>query len=227
VKIKMIASTGDMTDADGNVYQTVRIGNQVWTVENLRTTKYNDGSAIPLDTLKHTWVNNTTPKYCYYNNTANSVSIKKYGALYNWHIVSPTNIKKLAPAGWHVPTDAEWDTLENYLITEGYNWDTTTTGNKTAKSLAIQTDWQTYITAGTIGCDLTKNNGSGFSALGGGSRNYDGNFDDQSGSGSWWCTTEYNTSSAWYRCLSYSYNNLFRFSSFKSSGFSVRLLRDN
>ena len=101
IAIKMIASAGTVTDADGNVYQTVRIGNQVWMAENLRVTKYNDGSAIPLDTSIATWNNATTPKYCFYNNTTDSGSIKKYGALYNWYVVSPANLKKIAPAGWH------------------------------------------------------------------------------------------------------------------------------
>jgi uncharacterized protein (TIGR02145 family) len=117
LKIKMIASAGTVTDTDGNVYQTVRIGNQVWMAENLRVTKYNDGSAITLDTSGNNMDNATTPKYCYYNNTTNADSIKKYGALYNWYVVSPANPKKIAPAGWHVPTDSEWTVLEKYLGT--------------------------------------------------------------------------------------------------------------
>ena len=123
-------SDSTVKDADGNVYTTVKIGNQVWTVENLRTTKYNDGSAIPLVTDSAAWVNLTTPGYCYYNNTTNADSIKKYGALYNWYAV---DTKKLAPAGWHVPTDAEWDTLQNYLIANGYNWDGTTDEQQDSK----------------------------------------------------------------------------------------------
>jgi uncharacterized protein (TIGR02145 family) len=132
LQIKMIASAGTLTDTDGNVYQTVQIGTQVWTVENLRVTKYNDGSSIPLDTSTATWGNATTPMFCYYSNTTNSDSIKKYGALYNWYVVNPLNPKKIAPTGWHVPTDAEWDTLQNNLIAKGYNWDGTTTGNNQA-----------------------------------------------------------------------------------------------
>src|SRR4030043_168747 len=129
--------SGTVTDADGNVYQTVKIGNQVWTVENLRTTKYDDGSAIPLVTDSAAWAALTTPGFCYYNNTTNADNIKKFGALYNWHAV---NTKKLAPKGWHVPTEAEWITLENYLIANGYNWDGTKTENKIAKSMAAKTD---------------------------------------------------------------------------------------
>jgi uncharacterized protein (TIGR02145 family) len=227
IAIKMIASAGTVTDADGNVYQTVKIGNQVWTVENLRVTKYNDGSGVPFDTSTSTWNSATTPKYCFYNNTTNAESIKKFGALYNWYVVNPANPKKIAPTGWHVPSDAEWDTLQNYLIGKGYNWDATISGNKIAKSLATKTDWNTYSTIGTIGCDLTKNNSSGFSALPGGFRYFNGNFYHQSDHGYWWSATEDYLSSTYYRYLYCVIDNLYRFYLSKSCGFSVRLLRDN
>jgi len=100
-------------DADGNVYKTVKIGKQVWMAENLRVTKYKDGSPIEFDTSTTTWNNAKTPRYCYYNNTTNADSIKKYGALYNWYVVSPANPKKIAPPGWHVPSDSEWRTSAN------------------------------------------------------------------------------------------------------------------
>jgi uncharacterized protein (TIGR02145 family) len=230
IAIKMIASAGMVTDADGNVYQTVKIGNQVWTVENLRTTKYNDGSAIPLDTSIVTW-NATTPKYCFYNNTTNADSINNYGALYNWYVVNPTNLEKVAPTGWHVPSDSEWIVLEKYLVLNGYNWDgitDTAQGNKIAKSLAAKADWHTNITTGTVGCDLTKNNMTGFSALPGGCRDNDGSFSGQRVSGSWWSVTEHSVSTAYGRDLSCVSGNLGRYGDYgaKSCGFSVRLLRD-
>ena len=132
----MIVCAGTVADADGNVYQTVRIGNQkfvaqVWTVENLRTTKYNDGTPIPHLTDSVAWINDTLGAYCYYLDTTSGNIIKKYGALYNWYAV---DTKKLAPKGWHVPSDEEWNTLQDYLIANGYNFDGTTTGNKIAKS---------------------------------------------------------------------------------------------
>jgi uncharacterized protein (TIGR02145 family) len=226
IKIKMIANAGDVSDADGNVYQTVRIGNQVWMTENLRVTKYNDGaSAIPLDTSTASWTNATSPKFCFYNNTTSTSAIKKYGALYNWYVIDPANPKKIAPTGWHVPTDAEWDTLQNYLIAKGYNWDGTTTGNKIAKSMAAKTDWQTQATAGTIGCDMTKNNRSGFSALPGGIR-FNGTFTFQGGHGDWWSASAANASGAWDYYFHSELDNLGRVSFSKSSGFSVRLVRD-
>jgi uncharacterized protein (TIGR02145 family) len=226
ILIKMIANAGDITDADGNVYQSVRIGNQVWMTENLRVTKYSDGAAaVPYDTTTAGWTSGTTPKYCFYNNTTSTSSIKKYGALYNWYVIDPANPKKIAPTGWHVPTDAEWDTLQNYLIAKGYNWDGSTTGNKIGKSMAAKTDWQTHTSAGKVGCDLAKNNRSGFSALPGGIR-FNGTFTFQGGHGDWWSATAANASSAWDRYFHSELDNLGRVSFSKSSGFSVRLVRD-
>jgi len=216
---------GTVKDADGNVYHTVKIGNQVWTVENLRTTRYNDGSAIPhvMDSVK--WATITTSGYCFYDNTPNVDSIKEYGALYNWYAV---NTKKLALAGWHVPTDKEWTILEKYLIANGYNWDGTNVGNKIAKSLAAKTGWAESTNEGAVGTDLTKNNESGFSALPGGSRYRYGDFLNIGSHGRWWSATELDASRAYNRRLSYVDGSLYRSSShIKSCGFSVRLLRDN
>ncbi len=232
IAIKLIACAGTVTDADGNVYQAVKIGNQEWMAENLRTTKYNDGSAISLVADKAAWrrihdSSLTTPAaYCYYNNTTAADSIRKYGALYNWHVVSPANLKKIAPAGWHVPSDAEWDTLQNYLISRGCNWDGTTTGNKIAKSLAAKTEWRTNANTGTIGCALTKNNSSGFSALPGSYRFYDGMYYGQSDNGYWWSATEYDATHALFRHLNFDGVIFGRFFDYRNCGFSVRLVRD-
>jgi uncharacterized protein (TIGR02145 family)/uncharacterized repeat protein (TIGR02543 family) len=183
-------SISTLTDADGNVYHQVKIGTQVWTMENLRVTKYTDNTAIPKDTSSSTWANATTPKYCYYNNTNNADSIKKFGALYNWYVIDPSNAKKIVPTGWHVPTDIEWYNLQNYLIANGYNWDGTKTGNKIAKSMASRTDWETSDVEGAIGNNMTINNRSGFTALGGGNRSNSGAFTDQHARGYWWSSTE-------------------------------------
>jgi uncharacterized protein (TIGR02145 family) len=222
------SSTGEtVTDIDGNVYNTVKIGNQVWTVKNLRVTKYNDGSEIPLDTSRITWGGAEMPKYCFYQNTTNLDSIKKYGALYNWYVFGPANPKKIAPIGWHVPSDAEWDTLQNYLITNGYNWDGTTTGNKIAKSLAAKTDWYTYSVTGAVGFDLSKNNRSGFSALPGSYRSVNGDFNYPMYNGYWWSATSFGGSHACYRFLNYGTDYLIRDYFLKNCGCSLRLVRDN
>jgi uncharacterized protein (TIGR02145 family) len=214
-----------VTDIDGNVYHTVQIGTQEWTTENLRTTKYNDGTAIPKDTSNATWYA-TTPKYCYYNNTTSADSIHKFGALYNWYVVDPANEKKIAPTGWHVPTDSEWTTLENYLIADGHNWDGSTTGDKIAKALAGQTDWTVSTSSGAIGNDVTRNKSAGFSALPGGYRSYNGSFFNIGCHGEWWSSTEVDASRAWYRNLYYDIDYFLRFSDNKRCGFSVRLVRD-
>jgi uncharacterized protein (TIGR02145 family) len=211
-----------ITDADGNVYHTVTIGTQTWTIENLKTTKYNDSTPIPNVTDNVSWINLSTPGYCWYNNNASTYK-NTYGALYNWYAV---NTGKLAPAGWHVSTVAEWDTLQNYLIAHGYNYDNTTTGNKIAKAMAAQTTWSTFDTIGTIGNNLSTNNRSGFSAIPAGCRIYNGSFYSIGLNGVWWNATEINASDAYYCYLIYYYGNLFRSSNVKSSGFSVRLVRD-
>lgn len=228
--IKMFPNAGNVTDTDGNVYQSVLIGNQVWTVQNLRTTKYNDGATIPIVTDGTTWTRLTTPGYCFYNNSTDTAYQRKWGALYNWFTV---NTGKLAPNGWHIPAKAEWDTLINYLIANGYNWDGTRTGNKIAKSLSAKTDWDDWLSNLSLGAIVNqpgKNNSSGFTALPGGLRlPADGNFYNQSryASGYWWSATEYNASFAGRCGLQFDLEFIDSDSEYKQSGFSVRLLRDS
>ena len=214
-----------VSDASGNVYHQVRIGNQVWTMENLRTTKYNDNTDIPKDTSAATWGTGTYGKFCYYGNTTNTDSIKKYGTLYNWYAVAQAS-PNIAPLGWHVPADAEWDTLQNWLIVKGHNYDGLISGNKIAKSMAAKTDWVISSNTGAIGNSLATNNKSGFSALGGGFRYDFGTFSRQSYYGYWWSATAYTTTHVWYRSLSSSAEYLGRDGDNKSCGFSLRLVRD-
>jgi uncharacterized protein (TIGR02145 family) len=211
-----------VTDADGNVYNSVIIGTQTWTVENLKTTKYNDGTAIPLVADSATWSNLRTAGYCWYNNDATNKNT--YGTLYNWYVVHKG---KLAPAGWHVPSDAEWSTLQTYLVANGYNYDGTTTGNKIAKSMAAQANWYTSTYTGTIGNNLSTNNRSGFSALPGGYRDYDGYFTNVGYGGIWWSASENDVSDAFYRSLGNTSEHLYNgYFGIKSSGYSVRLMKD-
>jgi uncharacterized protein (TIGR02145 family) len=241
LQIKLIACADTVKDIDGNVYQAVRIGNQVWMAENLRVTRYNDGSAIPLVESYVTWPNATTPMFSYYYNhfwdTTNLDSIKKFGAFYNWYVVNPENPRKIAPAGWHVPADTEWVALEVYLTRNGYDWDETVPtilnshyiNNKIAKSLAAKTDWQTWSsTPGAIGNDLTKNNRSGFSALPAGYRyGGDGYFEYQGNFCAWWSTYK-GTAGALYWELDYAESSLMLdYDSLGINGCSIRLIRDN
>jgi len=213
-----------VTDIDGNVYHTVKVGSQTWMVENLNTTRYRNGESIGTTTSANKDISGeSAPKYQWtYNGDENNAS--KYGRLYTWYAVNDS--RNLAPTGWHVASDAEWTTLENYLIANGYNYDGTTTGNKIAKSLAATTDWNSYTGIGTIGNDLTKNNSSGFAALPGG-RYYSGTFYGIGDYGSWWSSTEGSTTSAWFRNLYYDHINLSRLNLSKSYGFSVRCVSDD
>jgi uncharacterized protein (TIGR02145 family)/uncharacterized repeat protein (TIGR02543 family) len=216
-----------ISDIDGNVYHEVKIGSQVWTMENLRVTKYRDGTAIPKETNGENWSNAETPMYCFYNNATNADTIIKWGALYNWYVVDKLNPKKVAPSGWHVPTDEEWTTLENYLIANGYNWDRTTSENKIGKSLAsATTDWMTSSTEGDVGKNIANNNGAGFSALPSGYCAYNGTFYHQYGIIYWWSTTESDSTNAFCRSLGSSNSNLFRDYNNKKFGFAFRLVRD-
>jgi len=211
-------------DVENNRYNVIKIGDLYWTVENLKTTKLNDGTDIELITEKKEWIDagvNDMPAYCYYDNDLSNK--QKYGVLYNYHAV---NTGKLAPEGWRVPTNEDWKGLENYLINNGYNWDVSKTGDKIAKSMAANTDWKTNNYNGSIGYDLTRNNKSGFSALPGGYRYFGGDFNDLSYYGYWWSATESDASYAYNRNLYYYHEGLDRYSNFKGCGFSVRLVRD-
>jgi uncharacterized protein (TIGR02145 family) len=115
--------------------------------------------------------------------------------------------------------------LQNYLIANGYNWDGTTSGNKIAKSMAATTDWKISTQAGAIGNDPAKNNRSGFSALPGGARYYDGTFLYFGNTGAWWCATEGNTKGSWLKYLYCNSDSIDGYSGNKSPGFSVRLVK--
>jgi len=111
----LTGTTGTLVDVEGNTYNWVGIGTQVWMKENLQTTKYNDGTSIPLVTDNNSWINLSTPGYCWYNN--DEATFRDRGALYNWYVVE-TN--KVCPAGWHVPSREEFKVLYNYVSPEGY-----------------------------------------------------------------------------------------------------------
>ena len=212
---------GTITDNDGNIYNTVTIGTQTWMAANLKTSTYNDGSTIPNVIVNTAWSALTTGAQCDYGNTpANTTT---YGKLYNWYAV---NTGKLCPTGWHVPSDAEWTTLQTYLIANGYNYDGTTTVNKIAKSMASSTGWSSSTSTGAIGNTPSTNNTSGFTALPGGSRTDVGAFESKGSGSTWWSSVELGTSKAYYRFLNYSNSNLGIYNYPKVSGYSVRCLRD-
>jgi uncharacterized protein (TIGR02145 family) len=205
-------------DLDGNVYKSIKIGNQVWMAENLKTTSYNDGTVIPLVTDGATWgtaSTNTSPAYCWYDTTGTGYT--KYnretnGALYNWYAIDTLSNgnKNVCPTGWHVPTDGEWTTLTTYLGGE------TVAGGKMKE--AGLAHWVSPNTGAT--------NESGFAGLPGGGRSFNGSFYYIGSFGYWWSSSEDGASSAWLRGLYYGDGSVGRFSGYKGSGFSVRCLRD-
>jgi uncharacterized protein (TIGR02145 family) len=200
---------GTLTDQDGNVYKTVTIGTQTWMAENLRATTYNDGTSISNVTRATEWVNLTTGAYCNWNNTTNTDTIATYGRMYNWYAV---NKGKLCPTGWHVPADAEWSTLTNYLGGENV------AGGKLKETGT--THWLSPNTGAT--------NETGFTALPGGYRYIEGTFYSVGNYGLWWSgsATEFDVTYAWERFIDYSNSNVYRFDDNKELGYSVRCVRD-
>ena len=219
--IGTVATT--VSDIDGNSYKTLTISTQTWMAENLRVTKYNDGSLIPNTAAASAWSTLTTGAVCTYKNNTNADTIKIFGRLYNWYAV---NTSKLCPTGWHVPTDAEWTTLENYLIANGYNYDGSKTGNYIGQSMASKTGWASSKYPGDVGVYLSYNNKSGFTAQPAGALNAFGTFFGNGSKGYWWSSTELDQFTAQIRYL-FSENKYFDNPSIeKVSGLSVRCLKN-
>jgi len=215
-----------ITDIDGNVYNIVRIGHQLWMAENLKTTRFVNGDAIATTvpaTLNIMYDPDPVFQWAYDGLEKNAA---KYGRLYTWYAV--TDPRGLCPLGWHIPSDDEWTELENYLISNGYNFDGTTTGNKVALSLASPTDWNYSQDMGTLGNINYPDfrNKACFSALPSGYRNQDGRFMDKGSSCCWWSGTEDFTYNAYYRYLLSARNDLIRSSYFEFCAVSVRCIKD-
>ena len=200
----------NITDKEGNSYKTVYIGTQQWMGENLKVTKYSDGTTIPNITDNTQWQNNTTGAWAYYNN--DEANNAKYGKLYNWYAVSKTTNgnKNVCPTGWHVPTDAEWTVLTDYL------GGSAVAGGK--MKVVGTTNWN------SPNKDAT--NTSLFTGLPGGNLNSNGNYDNIGYNGYWWSSTEGSPNLAWFRTLIGVSGYAFRSNSLKEEGCSVRCLKD-
>jgi uncharacterized protein (TIGR02145 family) len=196
-----------VADTDGNVYQTVTIGTLVWMAQNLRTTKYNDGRSIPLDTTNVQWSGADTGACCFYNNDTTTANRVIYGALYNWYAVDSG---KLAPTGWHVPADSDWAKLIAHLGGESE------AGGKLKESGTAH--WASPNTGAT---DEAR-----FTALPGGCRLANGTFSSIGYYGHWWSATVDDHANSWYRSLNYGYALAFNGINGKQNGFSVRCVRD-
>ena len=224
LSIQMIACAATVTDIEGNVYQAVKLGNQIWTVENLRTRKFNDGTEIPFDPSPVTWKDNTTPKYCYPGNTTDAGTIRRFGALYNFYAV---DTKKLAPPGWHVPSGEEWKTFETYLIANGFNYDGSTRGDKIAKAISAEISWTPSEVEGAIGNHPASNNRTGFGAMGTGFRHESNIFEPFGRYTGWWTSTPASSDHAGMIDLHFNeakWSNAHHYRS--ACGYGVRLVKD-
>jgi uncharacterized protein (TIGR02145 family) len=227
--------SSQVTDINGKNYRTVIIGTQTWMAENLNVSTFRNGDPIPEAKTNEEWEKASKegkPAWCYYENDPKNGA--KYGKLYNWYAVNDP--RGLAPAGWHIPSDAEWTTLGDHL------------GNDVAQKMKSTIGWPDYgckrcagesleIKASCTSCKGIQNNStepfsggsnsSGFSGLPGGSCSGDGTFYGIGNQGLWWSSTEDATlNSAWYHYLDYESGGVTLYGFSKTDGFSVRCLRN-
>lgn len=210
-----------VTDIDGNVYETVILGNQVWLKQNLRTTHYRNGDPIKLSASESEWWTNAEGAYCYYKNQKSDSDT--YGCLYNFYAVKDS--RNICPEGWHVSTVAEWDTLVTFLIKKkyGFNGD----GADIAKSLATTYGWyDKNTTSSTVGHQQELNNFSDFSAPPTGQRTLFCVYQDRGIISRFWTSNPYNSSNAFYESLSYNYSYLAKYFDDMNTGLPVRCVKD-
>jgi uncharacterized protein (TIGR02145 family) len=237
---------GTVGDIDGNEYPTVTIGSQEWTAENLKTTRLNDGSPIPMIPSGEKWAGTSTPAYTWYDN--NEDYKNSYGALYNWYAVGSD---KLCPTGWHVPGEADWSELTAFLGGKSLAGGKMKTaarqqaGGEDISPEQIEKDQPTYepdekkdeepsaqdVYKGSMwnSPNTGASNESGFSALPGGHRTNDngpGVFARMGEYAYWWSATPSSPGVAWFRLLYFNYSNISRLTMGKTDGMSVRCVKD-
>lgn len=204
-------SIDTVTDIDGNTYHTVTIGTQCWFKENLNTSRYRNGDPIPTGLSDYSWRVTASGAYASPDTVGGigNVALEAvYGKLYNFYtVIDP---RELCPSGWHVPSDTEWATLENFLG-----------GNSVAGGKLKETGTTHWFSPNT-----NATNSSGFTGLPGGYRNYSGAFYTIGSNGFWWSSTENDSANAWDRYLNNNNGFIIRGNYNKQNGFSVRCLRD-
>jgi uncharacterized protein (TIGR02145 family) len=215
----IVDSSFFVTDIDGNIYPTVKIGTQIWLRTNLRTSRYNDGMPIEERTLMIDWgstLDDSTGAYCWYEN--NQLVDLIYGKLYNWYAVSTG---KLCPTSWHVPSDSEWTTLIDLLDILSVNPNISGVQSLVAGGKMKETGLLHW----TNPNDAT--NESGLSALPGGFRNGSGEFASLGVQGNWWSSTQHGVGSqVWYRAIINQNASVFRYATHMRAGFAVRCIKD-
>jgi len=195
-----------VTDIDGNIYNTVLIGTQIWMKENLKATKFNDGTTIPLVKNASEWSDLSTPAYCWYYSSQELFG-NTYGALYNWYAI---NTRKLCPTGWHVPGNDEWGALIKYLGGDSV------AGGKLKETGTIH--WASPNSGAT--------NETGFTALGSGFRYYDGLYTNMYVSSNWWSATQSCPTTAFLRYILYDNDDIITIRPEMTFGAAVRCIKD-
>jgi uncharacterized protein (TIGR02145 family) len=207
--------TDSMSDVDGNVYRTVKIGDQWWMAENLRVGHYRNHVPVYYNQSQpdSAWSKLKKGAYCYLYNSY----VPYNGMLYNWYVISDTN--GIAPEGWRIPTDDDWKKLEWFIgmtadTANIIGWRGTHEGEKLKSAKTKNLAWR-------LDQSIQNTNESGFSALPGGCRLYNGSYGDsgQNSTGFWWTASDAGTDQAWFRYLDYHYAGIFRY-----YGPKVRLL---
>lgn len=193
-------------DIDGNIYHTAVIGKQEWMVENLKVSHYRNGDLIPNVTDSTGWSALKTGAWCNYDNSP--CSDYTFGKLYNYYALIDT--RKLSPVGWHIPSDSEWTALISYL-----GGDTAAGGSLKENSTDF---WQSP--------DVQTTNKSGFTALPGGNRNSTGKFVNRGSGGYWWSSTSSAANEVKNLYLYFNSNHVYRCDTLKTSGLSVRCVKD-
>ena len=212
-----IPQVDSIYDIDSNVYKTMKIGNQWWMIENLKVKTFSNGVPISSAQTSSSWQNKKS-RYCLFDDNALAP-----GLLYNWYAINDTN--KLAPKGWHIPTDDDWKELEKYLgmsqlQTDSISWRGTDQGDQ-LKIKGLK-GWKRYE-------DVWPTNKSGFNALAGGCRLQDGTWGSPGlfATAFWWTATENSTgNTAFYRHIDYKKENIFRHSISKNYGMNIRCIKD-
>ena len=204
-----------LIDVDGNTYLATTIGNQIWMTENLKTTRFNDKSAITLVSSSSTWISTTRPSYCWFSNDTLYKAL--YGAIYNYFAVQSG---KLCPSGWHVPTNDEFKALEKSLgmtqaETDSLGW----RGTDQGKKMKSRTGWKD---------NGNGTNRSGFNGLPGGYRyGVDGGFNDLGAVSYWWTSTKKSATLGLYRRLDYNKSQVYAEGVKLQAGKYVRCVKDS
>jgi uncharacterized protein (TIGR02145 family) len=214
---------GTVSDIDGNVYKTVKIGNQIWMAENLKVTHYQNGDKIATGFSHSDWKELTKGAYSNYNDDIKNVNT--YGRLYNWYAVS--DLRNIVPKGWHVPNDEEWQELELYL-----GIDSDLLVSRSTRPSERGTNEGEKLKEGMAWVGRNGTNLLGFTALPAGERSFLGKYEDIGLRTYFWTSTEggeigYSSRDhAYYRSLSSRWKTITRRGTVQSSGFSVRCIKD-